>query len=593
MDLDELKQTEIWQLYEKGRNYCRLINLYTDTDKHYEFYNGDQWKGLKVKGIEPVQLNFIKPIIKYKVGTINANQWAVNYSSDNFENKEFRDLANKVCELLNKRASKVWDRDGLDLKVRKLTKDSAINDEGVMYITYDMDSNNPVNEIISKNDIQYGNENDSDIQRQPYIILKQRRPVIEVQEMARKEGLSEEKVKYILGDNDTFEEAGESAKQEKDNHCTLITKLYKENGTVHFAKATRWVDIKEDTDSGLSLYPIAHMVWEEKEGSARGEGEVRHLIPNQIEVNKTLMRRLITVKQTAFPQKVVNIDKIQNPNAINEVGGILRTKGGLSVEDVGKIFSVVPPSQMSADVEKIQNELISQSRELAGAGDIATGDVNPEDASGKAILAVQQAQQQPLVEQLSGLKDLIEQMARIWLDMWTVYSQDGITLEEEVQDENGQEYTVPFKVDQVTLEELQGSCKVDITPKGAFDKFAQEQSLENLLNNGYFSVQRLAELKIYAKVLDDDSTMPKQKIEEAIRYMEEEQQRIAMIEQQAQLMQERANQFLMGDPEVQAQQLYDAETMAQQVEAIPEEREAIPEEREAVEEEAEVIEEGN
>ena len=576
MDLEELKQTEIWQLYERGRNYCRLINLYTDTDKHYEFYNGNQWKGLKVKGIEPVQLNFIKPIVKYKVGTINANQWAVNYSSDNFENKEFRKLASKVCNLLNKRASKVWDRDGLDLKIRKVTKDSAINDEGIIYITYDIDNQNPINEIISKNDIQYGNENDSDIQRQPYIILKQRRPVIEVQEMARKEGLSEEKVRYIVGDNDTFEEAGEAAKQEKDNHCTLITKLYKENGTVHFAKATRWVDIKEDTDSGLTLYPIAHMVWEEKEGSARGEGEVRHLIPNQIEVNKTLMRRLITVKQTAYPQKVVNTDKIQNPSAINEVGGILKTKGGMSVEDVSKVFSVVPPSQMSTDVEKVQNELISLSRELAGAGDIAVGDVDPEKASGKAILAVQQASQQPLVEQLSGLKDLIEQMARIWLDMWTVYSEEGITLEEELQDQQEQEYTMPFKVDQVTLQELQGSCRVDITPKGAFDKFAQEQSLENLLNNGYFSVQRLGELKIYAKVLDDDSTMPKQKIEEAIRLMEEEQQRIAMIEQQAQLMQERANQFLMGDPDAQTEQILEAENEVQR------EREAIPEEREKV-----------
>lgn len=590
MDLEELKQTELWQLYEKGRNYCRLINLYTDTDKHYAFYNEDQWKGLKVKGIEPVQLNFIKPIVKYKVGTINANQWAVNYSSDNFENKEFRKLAGKVCELLNKRASKVWDRDGLDLKIRKVTKDSAINDEGIIYVTYDLDKQNPVNEIISKNDIQYGNENDSDIQRQPYIILKQRRPVIEIQEMARREGVSEDKLDFIIGDNDTFEEAGESAKQEKDDHCTLITKLYKENGTVHFAKATRWVEIKEDTDSGLSLYPIAHMVWEEKEGSARGEGEVRHLIPNQIEVNKTLMRRLITVKQTAYPQKVVNIDKIQNPSAINEVGGILRTKGGMSVEDVGKIFSVVPPSQMSTDVEKVQNELINLSRELAGAGDIALGDVDPEKASGKAILAVQQASQQPLVEQLSGLKDLIEQMARIWLDMWTVYSEDGITLEEDVQDQNGEEYTVPFKVDQVTLEELQASCKVDITPKGAFDKFAQEQSLENLLNNGYFSVQRLGELKVYAKVLDDDSTMPKQKIEEAIRIMEEEQQRIAMIEQQAQLMQERANQFLMSDPDAQSEQLLEAEVMAER-EGMQQEREAIPEEREEVsEEEAEVIE---
>ena len=60
---------------------------------------------------------------------------------------------------------------------------------------------------------------------------------------------------------------------------------------------------------------------------------------------------------------------------------------------------------MSADVNLLQTELISTTRELAGAGDITTGSVNPEDASGKAILAVQQASQQPLTEQTMGFKD--------------------------------------------------------------------------------------------------------------------------------------------------------------------------------------------
>lgn len=583
MDIEELKQTDIWELYERSRNYCRLINMYTDTDKNYNFYNGDQWNGLKIKGVEPVQLNFIKAIVKYKVGNINSNLWAANFSSENFENKEFRQTAEKTCEMLNKKAGRVWERDNLDLKIRKVTKDSAINDEGVMYVHYDMENQTPINEIISKNDIYFGNENDSDLQRQPYILIKQRLPVIEVQQMALAEGVSEEKVKCILGDNDTFEESGEAAKIEKDNMCTVITKFYKENGTVHFAKTTRYVEIKKDTDSGLTLYPIAHMIWEEKEGSARGEGEVRRHIANQIEVNKTIMRRLITVKNTAYPQKVVNTDKVMNPSAVDTVGGTIKTKGGQTVDDVSKIFAHIQPAQMSTDVEKVQNELISITRELAGAGDIATGQVNPESASGKAILAVQQAAQQPLVEQLSELKTFVEDLVRIWLDMFIVYSQDGITLEETVTDpQTGEEITQLVTVPQTVMQELQATVKVDITPKGAFDKFAQEVSLENLLKAGYFSIQRLPELKVYVKLLDDDSVMPKAKLEEAIELMEEEQRKIAAINAQAQMMQQRANQFLNEDPDAQAEQLSNAQMQAQ----LDAERAGMVDERAAVAEEA-------
>lgn len=587
MEQEEIQITDVWRLYEQGRDYCRRINMYSDTDKNFRFYNGDQWQGLKVSGVEPVQLNFIKPIVKYKIGTINSNLWAINYSSQNYENKRFRAVAERTCELLNKRAAKVWEKDGLDMKVRRLCKDAAINDIGVMYATYDTEEQTPVNEIIAKNDIYFGNENDGDIQRQPYILIKQRRSVAEIQEIARKEGVSEDKMQFIIGDSDYFEESGEAAKIEKDTKCTLVTKFYKKNGTIWYSKATRYAVIVEDTDSGLKYYPIATMQWEEKEGSARGEGEVRHLIPNQIEVNKTIMRRIITVKQTAYPQKVARMDKIQNPNAVNEVGGVIKIVGA-DVDDVKKVFTNVEPAQMSADVEKLQNELIQLSRDLAGAGDIATGDVDPESASGKAILAVQQAAQQPLVEQLGALKQFIEDLARIWLDMFTTYSDEGLTLEEEVQDEvTGEETVELVNVAATVLEELKATVKVDVTPKGAFDKYAQEVSLENLLKNGFFNIQRLGELKIYVELLDDDSVMPKQKLEEAIELMEEEQRKIALINAQAQIMQQNANQFLNQDVEAQANTINDAQMQLNaERAATADEREDIAEERDNIDKEA-------
>ena len=559
MDIEEIKETPIWTLYEKGRNYHRLTGIYIDTDRNYRMYNGNQWGGAKLGDVEPVQKNFIKPIVKYKVGVIHDNLYAINYSSMNFENKEFRKQAEHICEMLNKKASRIWEKDKMDFKGRRLTKDSAINDEGIMYVTYDMEEQTPVNEIIKKNDIYYGNENDDDIQEQPYILIRKRMPVSNAIEMALKEGLSEEKTTYIIGDNDTFEESGEASKDELDNMVTVVTKMYKKDDTVHYSMATRWLTIKEETDTGLTYYPVAHFNWEEKEGSARGEGEVRYLIPNQIEVNRTEVRRVLTVKYQAYPQKVASVDKIANPSALNQVGGIVKVKG-MQVEDVTKVVSTLPPAQMSPDVKQLQEDLIQVTRDLAGAGDIATGQVNPEDASGRAILAVQQASQSPMTEQKESYKNFVEDLARIWLDMITVYSQEGIQLEEEVPDPMTGEMTVQLvNVPQTALQELQGMVKVDITPKGAFDKYAQELSLENLLKGGYFSPELIGQLKIYVKALDDDSTMPKQKLTEIIEEYEEEQQRIAEMNAQAQMMQQQAMQFLMGDPDSQAEQIVQAE----------------------------------
>ena len=566
MNIEEIRKTEIWELYEKGRNYHRLMGIYTDTDRNYRMYNGNQWDKAKLGDVEPVQKNFIKPIVRYKVGVVHDNLYAINYSSQNFENKEFRKQAEKICEMLNKRAARVWERDSMDVLGRKITKDAAINDEGIIYMNWDEELQDPVAERIKKNDIYYGNENDEEIQDQPYILIRKRMPVSNVIEMALAAGVSVEETEKIIGDNDTFEESGEAAKYELDDMCTVITKMYKENGTVHFAVATKWLDIKKDTDSGLSLYPVAHFNWEEKEGSARGEGEVRYLIPNQIEVNKTEMRRVLTVKLQAYPTKIVDVSKVQNPSAMTKVGGLIKTSGQ-GVDDVNKVIGTLHPAQMSPDVKQLQEDLINVTRDLAGAGDVATGQVDAEQASGRAILAVQQASQAPMTEQKEGFKALVEDVARIQLDMWTVYSPNGIKLEEITTDPTtGEEVVELVDVPQTALQALQASVKVDVTPKGAFDKYAQELSIENMFQAGMFSIQKLPELKVYVKLLDDDSVMPKTKIEDAIESMEEEQQKIAMINAQAQLMQQRANQFLMEDPEAQASEIMEAQGMQEQAE---------------------------
>ena len=577
MDLQEIKETPIWSLYEKGRNYHRRTNIYVDTDRNYRMYNGNQWEGAKLGDVEPVQKNFIKPIVKYKISVVHDNLYAINYSSQNYENQEFQRQSGRYCDMLNRYAARVWEKDKMDFKGRRITKDAAINDEGIIYVNFNAEEMMPVNEIVKKNDIYYGNENDDDIQSQPYILLRKRMPVVNAIELAHDLGCTG-KDDYIVGDNDTFEESGEAAKIELDNMVTVVYKMYKKDGTVNFAVSTRWVDIVEDVDLGIKLYPIAHLNWEEKEGSARGEGEVRYLIPNQIEVNRTEVRRVLTVKYQAYPQKVVDTSKISNPQALNTVGGIIRTNGQ-PVDDVHKVVGTIPPAQMSPDVVKLQEDLIAVTRDLAGAGDTATGQVNPESASGRAILAVQQASQAPMTEQKESYKNFLEDLARIWLEYLIVHSVDGVNLEEVSTDpDSGEEVVELVHVPQTVLEQLQATVKIDVTPKGVYDKFAQEQTIENLLTQGFFSAQRVGELDIYEKVLDDDSVAPKAKIREAIQHIREEQRRIAMIQAQAQAMQQRAQQFLMDDPDGQADQINDARRQLQ----------LMPQQEQPIEGEAEV-----
>jgi phage gp46-like protein len=137
-------------------------------------------------------------------------------------------------------------------------------------------------------------------------------------------------------------------------------------------------------------------------------------------------------------------------------------------------------------------------------------------------------------------------------------------MEEEVTDEMTGEKSIQIvNIPQVTLQQLQASVKVDITPKSVYDRFAQEQTIENMLLQGLLTPQRVGELDVYANLLDDDSVAPKTKILEAVERIREEQKKIAQIQAQAQAMQQRASQFLLEDADAQTSRIMDAQMQMQ------------------------------
>ena len=533
---EEENVTTVWVDYQKGVMFNRSHNLYTETEINYNFYHGNQWEGAKLGDIQPVVQNIIKPIVKYKLGVIIQNHYEIVFNPNIYDTYAEGQTLEQICKVLNSHMAKVWEIQKADQKVREASKDACINSEGIVHTYFDEEN---IVEVIDKNNVYYGNENSSDIQSQPYIIIAYRQPVSQVREEAKKLRIEDTKIKLILPDSEVQEQAGYTGITDEVNPmCLVLLKYYKENGKVFYTKATKCVELEKEKPTGMNLYPIAHFVWEEKKGSSRGIGAVNCVIPNQIEINKIDARRALAVKIGAFQKLVYNQDLVVNAKELTKVGGAIAIKGGATVDDVRKAIGYIYPTSMSSDAGNLSAEMKTNTRDLEGAGDTATGNIDPTQASGKAILAVQQASQQPLGEQVENYKTFVEDLARIWFDMWKSYEVNGMNIMYEQKDEDGNIVQEPGVISYEMLQQLEPRIKVDITPRSSYDKFAQEQSLENLFMSDKITFEE------YVDSLPADAVMPKATLEKIVTRRKENQQRLTQMQMEANQLSSAMNQVM-------------------------------------------------
>lgn len=537
-DIDE-KITSVWRDFEKGRMYNRMKKVYTDTEKNYDFYYGNQTKYLNIGKETPIVINIIKSIVKYKLGVINSNAYAIVYNPNFYNAEEEGKLLEELCKVLSRHSNKVWELQQVSSKIKEAVKDACINDEGILHNYFDTNKQEVCTEVIDKNNIYYGNENSSDIQSQPYIIISYRKPISQVREEATQLGIDKDKIELIVEDGETLEQAGyKTITDEVNPMCLVLLKYYKIKGEIYYTRATKSVELETREPTGMTLYPVAHIVWEEVKGSARGVGAVRNTISNQIEINKIATRRALAVKLAAFPKLVVNEDMVSNANALEKTGSTIKLKGGATIQDVLKQVGYLNATSMSPDAKNLQDDLQNNTKDLEGAGDVATGKVDPTQTSGKAILAVQQATQQPLNEQVETYKTFIEDLARIWYDMWKAYKVDGMRVMYEVEDDEGNTREVPGVFSYELLKKLDANIKVDITPQSPYDRLAQEQSIENLMMSQKITFEE------YVEALPEYSIMPKFALQNILKKRQTKQKKIDEMEMQAQHMQAQFQQAM-------------------------------------------------
>lgn len=537
-------QTEIWKKYEKCKKYAEKKNIVQRTEKNWNFYIGDQWKGLESGGETLPKFNFIKPTVQYKVSVVAQNAMTAVYSD-----MSMRDDLKEVYDSLNKFWQQCWEKAKMNDSAWKLLKNAAVQGDAYTYWP-DGDTLSPP-QILPNTSVYLSDENIENIQEQRFIIVRERWDLAAVKKLAKENGVSAKDIALIEPDEKNENQIYNKSEVEK--KVTVLLYMEKdEDGVVKTGRATETcviepLDMKirkngnEEVIGKLEVYPIIPYIWESVPNSARGIGEVEQLIPNQLELNKTLARRSMAVKMGAYPRLAYDANAIDNPEDLDKVGAAIAVNGG-GAQSINQMIAYLNPANISSDALKLSDDLLQITKDLAGASDYALGNINPEQASGTAIIAVRDQAQVPLNEQTARYKQWVEDVSLLWMDLWIVFNENGISFEYE--DEYGN--VSPITITQDQLRQLKPMVRIDVSPDNQWTKLAEQQSLDSMLQLDKITLEE------YAEMTPENSSVPKQKLLQIIGKRKQQEQQMMMQQQQMMQMQGSQSQI---DPQIVLQEL--------------------------------------
>lgn len=503
-------ENEIWRKHERCKDYVLRKNLVANTEKHWNFYLGKQWEGLESGGEELPAMNFVKPIVKHKVSTVCQNNAAVNYS-DAMGSEELAEVHKTLSQIF----SACWEKAEMDTNVWNMVKNGAIaGDSYAFFGTADVRDM----QILSNTSVLLADEQNPNIQEQPFVIIRERLPVNKIKEIARANGTPEDEIETIKPDEDTdhlIHNRDDVEHKGDDGKTTSLLYMEKIDGVVHFAKCVKTCvyqpmtpirsELGGQAARGMTLYPIVNFVWEDAPNSARGKGEVAELIPNQIEVNKSLARISVSVKTSAFPRLAYARESVLNPDDLDKVGAAIEVTGN-NAQSVNQMISYLSPMAMSSDARVFVNDLMTNTRELSGASDTALGNIDdPTRVAASAVIAINDQSTRSMNEQVAKVKKLTEDFARLWPEIWFTYNPAGMTVTREIDG-----VTVPLTIAKEDMERLSPDIRVDVSQDNPWSKNAEQQAADNLLEKGHVTFEE------YVELVPENGPVPKSKLKKLL-----------------------------------------------------------------------------
>lgn len=496
--------------YRQAVDYKRQLGsrgLYEQTRINERFYSGDQWYGVNCGDSRPlVRYNVIKRIGDYKMAVVGAQPVSVRFSAEGVPvTAASREMvadyrgalrqgktpdalpadaaAQAMAEALTDYFGTTARRLKLEDLKQRILRNAYISGTGVLYTYWDdrirtglyADEartapicGDIMAEVLDIEQVYMGDPSVEDIQQQPYVLIAQRRPVGEVQRMAKANGCR----RWA----DIRSDEGGAAKES--GHVTLLTRFWKEwheNGAamVRAVQVCGDVMVREPWNLGVKLYPLSVFRWEEKRHQCYGESEIPFLIPNQIAINRTISAGVWAVMMMGMPLMLVNGDVVTQP-ITNDPGQIIPVYG--SGDEVRDAVRYVDPPAFSAQLDQNVQGLIRDTMAQAGVSTTLLGDIEPHNTS--AIIAVREASLMPLTMMQNRFYSFMEEVAHVWAEFWmTMYGSRGLKIAED----QGVWY-MPF--DGAACRELLLSIHADVGSGDTYSDSRTVETLDNLFTHG-------------------------------------------------------------------------------------------------------------
>ncbi len=523
---------QIQEEYQRGITYktgLSEIGMYEQNRINQRFYIGDQWHGAQCGDQRPLtRYNIIKRIGDFKMAMVAGGPVAALYTAEGIpltsatvervreRKKLYREAAAQIPEATSEEEihlamaamsdyfKTTAERVKFDDLKNLVLRQAYVTGTGILYTYWDESvptgqfaddgKNSPIkgdiqSEVLDIENVYYGDSAESDIQKQPSIIIAQRCRVEDVRREARRNQRPQNELEAIQPDKETEHTAGRVNGNEPDGEekITVLTKLCKvydkdtDAYTIHAVRVVKGATIRKEWDTKLRRYPLAKMDWERERGCAYGVSEVTYLVPNQISINQAQTAAGHAVSMIGLPIQLVNMDVVTTP-VTNDPGQIIPVYGA---EDMDRVIKYVVPPNFSAQFDNLVNSMMVNTMASTGANDAALGDMRPDNTS--AFLAAREAATVPLQLLQNRFYSFVEDVARNWAEYWVNwYGVRRLKVEED-----GDVYYIPFEGKK--YRDVLINVRVDVGPSTLWSEIQERQILADLLAAGHITLKQYLE----------------------------------------------------------------------------------------------------